>query len=298
MPESEAGEPADSAAPVGFIGLGNIGAPMARRLLGWPGGLVVFDVSTVAADELAAKGARVAASAAEVTEHCDVVCVMVNTEDQVRRVLEGPEGILAGSARRDLSARPVVAVHSTISPQGAADLARVAAERGVDLLDAAVSGGAMGAHEGTLAFMVGGDTAAFERCREVFAAMASLVRHFGPVGAGTRAKVTRNLITFVSFVAVGEASRIAEAGGLDLVALGEVVRHSDQVTGGPGAVMMRDTAARLGADDPLRPVLEHTASLGEKDLELALAAAEELGIEVPVARAAAQRLRHELGLDP
>lgn len=279
---------------VGFIGLGNIGAPMARRLLEWPDGLVVFDVRAEACEPFVRKGATAAATPREVAEVAEVVSVMVQDEAQVRDVLSGPDGLLAGAR-----AGTVVAVHSTISAEGAVALAALAGEAGVDLVDAPVSGGSMGAHGGTLAIMVGGDEAAVERCRAPFALMATLVTRFGPVGAGTNAKIARNLITFASYAAVGEASRIAEAAGLDLVALGDVVRHSDRVTGGPGSIMLRDTAAPLGDDDGLLPIFTHTATLGAKDLALAGRLAEELGVDAPLAALAARLLPPALGLaDP
>ncbi|MFZ4519622.1 MAG: NAD(P)-dependent oxidoreductase [Microthrixaceae bacterium] len=279
---------------VGFVGLGNIGAPMARRLLAWPEGLVVFDVRAEACEPFVRKGATAAASPREVAERCDVISVMVQDEAQVRDVLSGPDGLLAGAR-----AGTAVAVHSTISADGAVALAELAASAGVALVDAPVSGGAMGAHEGTLAIMVGGEEEAVERCRGPFALMASLVTRFGPVGAGTNAKIARNLITFASFAVVGEASRLAAAAGLDLVALGEVVRHSDRVTGGPGSIMLRDSAAPMADDDGLRPIFGHTATLGAKDLDLARDLAEEVGVEAPFAALAARLLPAALGLtDP
>ena len=276
---------------VGFIGLGNIGAPMASRLLEWPGGLVVFDVRPEACEPYVAKGATAATSPAEVAADAGVVSVMVQNEDQVREVLSGPDGILS-------TARPgtVVAVHSTISADGAVALAATAEAAGVDLVDAPVSGGAMGAHGGTLAFMVGGTEDAVERCRGPFALMASLVSHFGPVGSGTNAKIARNLITFASYAVVGEANRLAEAAGLDLGLLGEVVRHSDRVTGGPGAIMLRPTAAPMASEDGLRPIFGHTYTLGSKDLHLASELAARLGVDAPFAALAEEHLHDALGL--
>ena len=93
--------------------------------------------------------------------------------------------------------------------------------------------------------------------------------HAGPVGAGTAMKLARNLIHFVSFTAVTEAQRLAEAAGVDLQALGEVVRHTDAITGGPGAIMHRETAAPLAPDDPWRAIFDHVRALGEKDLRFA-----------------------------
>lgn len=277
---------------VGFIGLGNIGAPMATRLLAWPDGLVVHDVRPEACDRYVAKGATAATTPAEVAAAADVISVMVQNEEQVRSVLDGTDGILAAAG-----AGTVVVVHSTISAAGAVALAELAAGAGVDLVDAPVSGGAMGAHDGTLAIMLGGTDEAVERCRGPLSLMGSLIEHFGPVGSGTNAKIARNLITFASFAVVGEAQRLAESAGLDVAKLGEVVRHSDRVTGGAGAVMLRPSASTLSDDDGLRPIFEHTATLGGKDLHLAVDLGEELGVATPFAELAAARLRSALGLD-
>ena len=108
--------------------------------------------------------------------------------------------------------------------------------------------------------------------------------HAGPIGAGTKFKLARNLMHFVAFTAATEAQRLAEAAGLDLVELGEVVRHTDAITGGPGAIMHRDTTAPIAEDDFWHGVFEHVRALGEKDLRFAIALADELGVDVPLAR--------------
>lgn len=277
----------------GFIGLGNIGAPMARRLLDAPEELVVMDVAAAATEPFAAAGATVAPTPAELAEQATVISVVVQNESQVRDVLVGPDGILATAAPGT-----VVAVHSTISAEGAAALAELAAGAGVDLVDAPISGGAMGAHDGSLAVMVGGDAAAVERARPLLDRYATLVVHCGDVGQGTRMKIARNLITFASYVATQEASRLAEAAGLDVARLGDVVRHSDRVTGGPGAVMLRKSAAPMSDDDGLRPIFGHTATLGNKDLDLAIQLGVELGVPTPVSAEARALLSSALGLEP
>jgi 3-hydroxyisobutyrate dehydrogenase len=280
-------------APVGFIGMGNIGAPMATRLLDWPGGLVVFDVSAAAMEPFVDKGARAATSPADVASTASVICVVVQNEAQVREVLSGPDGILSTAP-----AGTVVAVHSTISAEGAEAFAALGDPHDVHVVDAPVSGGGMGAHEGTLAVMAGGSDEALERCRPVLECFASMVVHMGPAGAGTRTKIARNLITFASFAVVGEAQRLADAAGLDLGKLGDVVRHSDRVTGGPGAIMLRTSSEVMADDDGLRPIFEHSATLGGKDLQLAVELGDDLGIDTPFAELASQWLRTALGLDP
>ncbi|HOT78957.1 MAG TPA: NAD(P)-dependent oxidoreductase [Microthrixaceae bacterium] len=275
-------------AVAGFIGLGNIGGPMARRLLANPDGLVVFDVRPESYEKLVAKGATAAADVADVARTADVISVVVRDDDQVRDVTTE----LLAASRPGL----VIAIHSTIKASTAIALAEVAEPLGVHIVDAPISGGAMGAHAGTLAVMVGGEADAVELCRPVFGHFASLVSHLGPVGSGTRAKLARNLLHFVAFTAVGEAQRLAEAAGIPVAELGKIVRHSDSVTGGPGAIMLRDSAGPLAPGDDWYPVMENVASLGAKDLQQALELAAELGVDTPLASMALQRLALELGL--
>jgi 3-hydroxyisobutyrate dehydrogenase-like beta-hydroxyacid dehydrogenase len=268
-----------------------MGAPMAARLASWPGGLIVYDTRPEALTPLADAGAKAAGSVAEVAAAAGVISVMVRDDDQVRDVVRA-----VAAAAGD---RPVIAaIHATIGPGTAAGLAAEVSHTGVEVVDAPVSGGFMGAQDGRLAVMVGGSRAAYERCREPFGCWADLIVHMGPVGAGTRAKLARNLLHFAAFTAAAEAQRLAEAAGVDLRKLGRVVRHSDAVTGGPGAIMLRSATAPLDTDDPLREILEHVRALGEKDLSLALDLGAELGVDLPMARLALARFAAGLGLPP
>lgn len=277
-----------TAGRVGFVGLGNIGKPMARRLTAWPGGLTVFDVAPEPLAELEQAGARVASSVADLAAECAVICVMVNTDDQVRDVM----GEILGAARPGAA----IAVHSTISPDLPPRLEDLAIRHDLLFVDAPVSGGAMGADAGTLAIMVGGTEAAYDAVAGPLALMGTEVVHCGPVGNGTAAKLARNLLHFVAFTATGEALRLAEAAGVDLVALGRIVRHTDSITGGPGAIMHRDTTAPLTPEDGWTSIFEHVLALGTKDLAHALALADRLGVEVPMAQYAAENLAAALGL--
>ncbi|WGX95898.1 NAD(P)-dependent oxidoreductase [Nocardioides sp. L-11A] len=264
---------------VGFVGLGNIGKPMALRLAAAEGiDLQVYDVAPEPVAELVVAGARAVGSVAELD--ADVVCVMVRDDDQVRAVAA------------ELPDETVLVIHSTVAPATPAELAAT----GRRVLDAPVSGGPMGAAEGSLAIMVGGTEDAFTAARPALEAMGSTVVHAGPVGAGTRMKLARNLIHFVAFTAVTEAQRLAEAAGLDLIALGDVVRHTDAVTGGPGAIMHRATTVPIAPDDFWHGVFGHVRALGEKDLGFAIALADELGVDVPLAELAIERLGPGLGL--
>ncbi|WP_436794498.1 NAD(P)-dependent oxidoreductase [Actinospongicola halichondriae] len=273
---------------LGFIGLGQIGAPMASRWLDWDGGLTVHDVVDAATTSFAAKGASVAASPAELARTCQVISLMVRDDAQVHEVVSGIlETATPGT---------VVVVHSTVEADTPAAIAERCEPHGVHVLDAPVSGGMMGAHDGTLALMVGGSDEALAIARPALERLGTLVAHLGPIGAGTRAKLARNLITFASFAAVGEAMRLAEAAGVDLAALGDVVRHSDRVTGGAGSIMLRPTAEAMGADDGLRPIFEHTRSLGEKDLQLAIGLGTALGVDTSIAALAHEQLGAALGV--
>jgi 3-hydroxyisobutyrate dehydrogenase-like beta-hydroxyacid dehydrogenase len=280
-----------SVGTVGFIGLGQIGAPMARRLVDWPGGLLVYDLRAEAMAPLAEAGARCAASPAEIAGTADLISVMVRDDGQVADVVRTLAAATAAASRHI-----VVAVHSTIGAGTAPALAAEVGPAGVQVVDAPVSGGFMGAQDGRLAVMIGGPREAFELCREPFGRWADLVLHMGEVGSGTRAKLARNLLHFVSFTAAAESQRLAEAAGLDLRKLAKVVRHSDAVTGGPGAIMLRATTAPLDADDPLGGILAGVRNLGEKDLGLALQLGAELGVDLPLASLALERFGEGLGL--
>ncbi len=286
--------PEAGVAAVGFIGLGQMGQPMAARLAGWPGGLIVYDTRPDVMVPLAEAGAQVANSVEEVAKAAGLISVMVRDDDQVREVTRAmaaavPSGPAVGQP-------VIIAIHSTIGPGTAPELAAELGGAGVEVVDAPVSGGFMGAHDGRLAVMVGGSRDAYERCREPFGCFADLIMHMGPVGAGTRAKLARNLLHFASFTAAAEAQRLAEAAGIDLRKLGRIVRHSDAVTGGAGSIMLRGTTAPLDAGDPLREILEHTRALGEKDLSLALDLGAQLGVELPMAEHAIGHFGPGLGL--
>lgn len=277
--------------PVGYIGLGNMGAPMAQRLLDRPGTLVVCDARAEAVDPFARAGAIAAVTPRELAALATVISVTVLDDAQVRDVVAGPDGILS-------TARPgtVIAVHSTISDVTATELAETCRAQGVDLVDAPVSGGAPGAQQGRLAVMVGGSDEAFAAVREPFGHFAELVVHAGPVGAGTRMKLARNLLHFVSFTAACEAQRLAEAAGLDVRTLGKVVRHTDAITGGAGAIMLRDTTAPVADDDPWFSILSHVRNLGEKDLALALDLGGRFDVDLPLAVRALTGLGPGLGV--
>ncbi|OBK14905.1 NAD(P)-dependent oxidoreductase [Mycobacterium asiaticum] len=275
---------------LGYIGLGNQGAPMAKRLLDWPGGLTVFDVRTEALAPFVEGGATAAASVAEVGE-ADIIQITVFDDAQVRDVITG-EGGLASRAKPGT----IIVIHSTISDGTAVELSDQLKPQGIHIADAPVSGGAGAAAKGELAVMVGAEDEVFTSLKEPFSQWASLVVHAGRPGAGTRMKLARNMLTFVGYAAVGEAQRLADASGLDLNDLGKVVRHTDALTGGPGAIMYRSDAKDLAPDHFLYGPFQHTRALGEKDLSLALALAESLSVDLPLAQLAREHFAAYLGI--
>ncbi len=272
---------------LGYIGLGNQGAPMAKRLVDWPGGLIVFDVRAEAMTPFVEAGATAAVSVAEVAA-ADVISVTVLNDEQVRDVVAE----LAAHANPGT----VIALHSTIRPETAAELADQLRPNGIHIVDAPVSGGAGAADKGELAVMVGADDQAYETIKPVFKKWASMVVRAGEPGAGTRMKLARNMLTFVGFAAANEAMRLAEAAGLDLQKLGRVVRHSDAQSGGPGAIMVREDMNVLAEDNFLYNMFMHTRGLGEKDLGLALELGDSVGVDLPLAEVAIRDLAAGLGV--
>ncbi|WP_197375472.1 NAD(P)-dependent oxidoreductase [Mycolicibacterium baixiangningiae] len=271
----------------GYIGLGNMGAPMAKRLTNWPGGLIVFDVRTDAMTPLVEAGASLADSVADVAA-ADIISITVLNDEQVRGVVAE----LVPHAK----AGTVIAIHSTISPDTAVQLAKELEPQGIHVVDAPVSGGAGAAEKGELAVMVGAEREVYERIKPAFKQWASVVVHAGEPGAGTRMKLARNMLTFTGFTAACEAMALAEKAGLDLQALGRVVRHSDAQSGGPGAIIVRENMRPLDHDNFLYDMFLHTRGLGEKDLSLALALGQELGVDLPLAQIALKNLADGLGV--
>lgn len=272
---------------LGYIGLGNMGAPMAKRLVEWPGGVTVFDLRTDAMTPLAELGATLAASVADVAA-ADIISVTVLNDEQVREVV--------GQLGAHAAPGTVIAIHSTISPQTAEELADNWRPSDIHVVDAPVSGGGAAAEKGELAIMVGADREVYERIKPAFKQMGSMIVHAGEPGAGTRMKLARNMLSFIGYAAAAEAMRLAEAGGISLAQLGRVVRHTDALTGGPGAIMVREDTTALAPDHWLHDAFTHTRGLGEKDLGLALALGEATGVDLPLAEVALQTLAAGLGV--
>ncbi|HEX5254729.1 MAG TPA: NAD(P)-dependent oxidoreductase [Mycobacterium sp.] len=272
---------------LGYIGLGNMGAPMATKMTEWPGGVTVYDIRTEAMTPLVEKGASLADSVADVAA-ADIIHITVLNDAQVREVV--------GELAAHVKPGTVMAIHSTISDTTAVELAAELKPQGIHIVDAPVSGGAAAAAKGELATMVGAEREVYERIKPAFKHWAAMVIHAGEPGAGTRMKLARNMLTFTSYAAACEAMKLAEAAGLDLQALGRVVRHTDALTGGPGAIMVREDMKDLEPDNFLYQPFLHTRGLGEKDLSLALALGEAVSVDLPLAQLSLRRLAAGLGV--
>src|SRR5690349_1624085 len=195
---------------IGFIGLGNMGAPMAANLVGAGHQVTGFDLVPSAMEALAAKGGRAAASAAEAAAAGDIVITMLPAGPQVRSVYLDQGGVLANARRGAL-----LIDCSTIDVETARAVAAGAKGAGFDMLDAPVSGGVSGAEAAGLTFMVGGEAEIFARAQPVLAAMGRTIVHAGPAGNGQAAKICNNMILGVSMIAACEAFSLAERLGLE-----------------------------------------------------------------------------------
>ncbi|MGD0464472.1 MAG: NAD(P)-dependent oxidoreductase [Tepidisphaeraceae bacterium] len=255
---------------IGFIGLGIMGGPMAGRLLEAKYPLVVHTRTKSKASRLIGKGARWAASPAEVAAQSDVVFICVTDTPDVEGVVHGPEGI-AASARRGL----IVVDHSTISPAVTRQLADELARQGTHFLDAPVSGGDVGARKGTLSLMVGGDSSAFDRVEPILRILGSTITHCGPSGAGQLTKLVNQILVSITNLAVCEALTFAKKHGLNLE------KTVAALTGGAaGSWQLANLGPRMIAGD-FRPGF--TINLQQKDLRLVLQAAESSKTSLPTA---------------
>ena len=277
----------------GFIGLGNIGRPMAERLVA--AGLVttVYDVAADAVKALGAAGAREASSPREVAEAADVVGVCVRDDADVRRVAYGPNGLLAG-ARDGL----VVAIHSTVLPRTVVEVGKAAAEVGAAVVDACVTGGATGAASGNLTYMVGGDPAHIQTCRPIFETCASKIVATGELGSGAATKLCNNLMTYLGFLAAFEATLLARQAGLSEKALEDVTRSNGNMTDQMMAfLMLHKIPASQRGDAGLQGMLRSFTTLAEKDLAVTLEFAREHGVALPGTALCQQLMARVYGLD-
>ena len=253
---------------IGFIGLGIMGKPMARNLLkaGYP--LTVWNRSQPAIEELVRDGASPGSSPEDVAHQSDVIITIVTDSPDVEKVALGPKGIIEGG-------RPGL-VHidmSTISPAVTRRIASRLAEKGVEMLDAPVSGGDTGAQAGTLSIMVGGKEETFQRCRPIFEVLGRTIVHCGPSGAGQTVKLCNQIVVALNNLAMCEALVFATKAGVDTRRMLEAVG-----AGAASSWALLNLAPRVLARD-FRPGFK--VAHQQKDLRLALETAEEQAIPLP-----------------
>jgi 3-hydroxyisobutyrate dehydrogenase len=204
-----------------FIGLGNMGGPMARNLVKAGHTLTVFDVVKANVDALVGVGATAASSAKDAAADAQCVITMLPSSPHVKSVYLGDAGVLAGAA-----AGTTLIDSSTIDPATAREVAAAALARGFAMADAPVSGGTGGAEAGTLTFMVGAEPALFERIKPVLAHMGRNIVHCGGAGTGQVAKICNNMLLGISMVGVAEAMNLGVALGIDPKVLAGIINTS------------------------------------------------------------------------
>jgi 3-hydroxyisobutyrate dehydrogenase len=207
---------------IGFIGLGNMGAPMAHNLLKAGHPLTVYDVSAEAMQTLAAAGAKTAPSPKAAAQDADFVITMLPAAAHVKAVLTGEEGIFAATAKKNVT----IIDSSTIDPASVKAFAELANQNGNAFVDAPVSGGTGGAAAGTLTFMVGGSKEAYEHVKPVLSAMGKNIVHCGDTSTGQVAKICNNLVLGITMAGVSEAMALGEALGIDPAVLGGIINTS------------------------------------------------------------------------
>jgi 3-hydroxyisobutyrate dehydrogenase-like beta-hydroxyacid dehydrogenase len=248
---------------VGFIGLGTQGKPLAENLAKAGFDLMVYDLREEPRRELGLLGAKIGGSPREVAQHGEIVEVIVVDDAQVEAVVLGAAGV-----REGIKPGSVLVVHSTVKPKTVRRLAAELADKRVQVVDAAVSGGATGAQARTMCFMVGGEKEAVERCMPLFSASGTNIFHVGGLGMGLTAKLAHQVIGCTNRLAVFEGMKLAEKAGLAPDLLQAVVHASAAQS------KMSDNWNRV----KLGP---HSAAMLYKDLGLALELGREIGLAMP-----------------
>lgn len=260
---------------VGFIGLGIMGEAMASNLVVAGYDVLVWNRSPGPAERLAERGARTADDVASLSRESDVVVTIVTDDAALRAVLDGDGGVLA-------KAKPgtLVIDMSTVSPALSRELAETAAARGLAILDAPVSGGDVGAREGTLSIMVGGAAADVARAEGIFSVLGSRVVHVGPAGSGQAVKACNQVVVAVIFAGLSEALVLGSKLGVDPAAI------LDALSGGMASNRIMEVRRDNFLDHDFAPGFK--IDLHHKDLGIALSSAAEVDISLPLTAAVQQ----------
>ncbi len=254
---------------IGFIGLGIMGKPMAKNLLNAGYHLVVYDINQDAVKEVMAAGAAKAMSAKEVAAHSEVVITMLPNSPHVKTAVLGPKGVLEG-------AKPglVLIDMSSIAPLASQEIAAEVAKKGVEMLDAPVSGGEPKAKDGTLSIMVGGKKELFDRCSEILSKMGKSVVLCGDIGAGNTTKLANQIVVALNIAAVSEAFVLATKAGVDPELVFNAIRG-----GLAGSTVMEAKGPMMLAGN-FKPGFK--IDLHIKDLANAIETGHDVGVPLPL----------------
>ncbi|OQP14681.1 2-hydroxy-3-oxopropionate reductase [Geobacillus zalihae] len=255
---------------IGFIGIGIMGKPMVRNLLKHGYTVTVFDINEEAVRSIASEGAVPAASPKETAKNSDVIFTMLPNSEHVRSVVLGKDGVVEGAKQGT-----IVVDMSSISPVVSKELAETLAGRGIDMLDAPVSGGEPKAIDGTLAIMVGGKEEVFEKVKPLLQCMGKDITLVGGNGAGATVKLANQIMVNVNIAAMSEAIMLAAKAGIDIEKLYQAVR------GGLAGSAVLDAKAPLILARNFQPGGRIDINL--KDLTNAIEAAHAIGAPVPLA---------------
>lgn len=263
---------------IGFIGLGRMGAPMAKNLLAADHRVIAYDIVPEKTDALAAAGAQAATSCRHVAAEAQVIISIVSDSPDVEKAMLGADGVIEGVSKGD-----IVIEMSTIAPGVGRRVAAALADKGVPMIDCPVSGGPQGAEAGTLSIMCGGPEDTFQHCLPILEVMGERIEHFGPSGSGYMVKLCNQVGCVVTIQAVCEVLALAAKAGLD-------VRKVWQTVGsGLAASRIMELHGPKMLDRDYAPGF--TLSLQEKDLRLVAAAADELEMPLPATALVHQLIR-------
>jgi 2-hydroxy-3-oxopropionate reductase len=254
---------------IGFIGLGIMGKPMAKNLLKAGYSIVAYDLNKDAVEDVVKAGALGASSSKEAAGKAEVIITMLPDSPDVKEVILGKDGVLEG-----IKPGSIVIDMSSINPLVSQEIEKELRKKGVEMLDAPVSGGETGAIQGTLAIMVGGKEKVFNESVEIFKAVGKNIVHVGKIGAGGFVKLVNQIIVAVNIAAVGEAFTLGTKAGLDPQVIYQAIR------GGLAGSSVLETKAPMMFARNFKPGFK--IRLHHKDLQNALSTAKDLGVPLPL----------------
>jgi 2-hydroxy-3-oxopropionate reductase len=260
---------------IGFIGLGIMGRPMSKNLMKAGYSLLVYDVVKEAVEDVVNAGATAAGSCREVAEKTDLIVLMLPDSPQVKEVIQGKNGVLEG-----IKAGSTVVDMSSINPLVSREVAAELKKKGVEMLDAPVSGGEPMAIQGTLSVMVGGEKAVFDKCLDLLKAMGKNIVLCGEIGAGGFTKLANQIVVALNIAAVGEALSLGVKAGLDPQTIFQAIR------GGLAGSTVMEAKAPMIIGRNFKPGFK--VKLHQKDLNNALMTAKDLGVPLPFTALAQQ----------